>query len=149
MDADRAGLAGTGDWLDRAHSPQAKGRIERFFGTAQDRLVKGYVWPRLTRCKQRRPIWRKNTCHSGTRPSRCCRRAAAMRIRPLRGGEHELAAILSLVEERRVTSDYTIRYQGKIYQIARGDIRPGLRGGGVRWSNGWTGPWRSSFVSTA
>ena len=24
-----------------AHSPQAKGRIERFFGTAQDRLVKG------------------------------------------------------------------------------------------------------------
>src|SRR5207302_10856088 len=27
-------------WL-AAHSPQAKGRIERFFGTAQDRLVKG------------------------------------------------------------------------------------------------------------
>src|SRR5271157_5564018 len=24
-----------------AHSPQAKGRVERFFGTAQDRLVKG------------------------------------------------------------------------------------------------------------
>jgi hypothetical protein len=27
-------------WI-AAHSPQAKGRIERFFGTAQDRLVKG------------------------------------------------------------------------------------------------------------
>jgi DNA-binding Lrp family transcriptional regulator len=27
-------------WLP-AHSPQAKGRVERFFGTAQDRLVKG------------------------------------------------------------------------------------------------------------
>src|SRR3989442_12177578 len=27
-------------WIP-AHSPQAKGRIERFFGTAQDRLVKG------------------------------------------------------------------------------------------------------------
>ena len=51
--------------------------------------------------------------------------------RPLRA-EHELAAILSHVEERAVTSDYTIRYQGKIYQIARGDIRPGLRGGRVR-----------------
>jgi hypothetical protein len=24
-----------------AHSPQAKGRVERFFGTARDRLVKG------------------------------------------------------------------------------------------------------------
>ena len=31
-----------------------------------------------------------------------------------------------------MTSDYTIRYQGKIFQIARGDIRPGLRGGRVR-----------------
>ena len=51
--------------------------------------------------------------------------------RPLRA-EHDLAAILSHVEERFVTSDYTIRYQGKIYQIARGDIRPGLRGGRVR-----------------
>jgi hypothetical protein len=51
--------------------------------------------------------------------------------RPLRA-EHELASILSLVEERIVTSDYTIRYQGKIFQIARGDIRPGLRGGRVR-----------------
>ena len=28
------------EWI-AAHSPQAKGRIERFFGTAQDRLVKG------------------------------------------------------------------------------------------------------------
>jgi hypothetical protein len=27
-------------WI-AAHSPQAKGRIERFFGTGQDRLVKG------------------------------------------------------------------------------------------------------------
>ena len=28
------------EWI-AAHSPQAKGRVERFFGTAQDRLVKG------------------------------------------------------------------------------------------------------------
>src|SRR5208282_708929 len=51
--------------------------------------------------------------------------------RPLRA-EHQLAAILSHVEERFVAPDYTIRYQGKIYQIARGDVRPGLRGGQVR-----------------
>jgi hypothetical protein len=46
--------------------------------------------------------------------------------------KHELAAILSQVEERIVTSDYKIRYQRKSYQIVRGDIRPGLRGGRVR-----------------
>ena len=27
--------------MDCPHSPQAKGRLERFFGTAQERLVKG------------------------------------------------------------------------------------------------------------
>ena len=51
--------------------------------------------------------------------------------RPLRA-EHDLAAILSHVEERVVTHDYTIRYQGKVYQIARRDVRPGLRAGRVR-----------------
>jgi hypothetical protein len=51
--------------------------------------------------------------------------------RPL-GRQHDLAAILSVVEERVVTNDYTLRYQGKIYQIARGDIRGGLRGAKVR-----------------
>ena len=51
--------------------------------------------------------------------------------RPLRG-EHDLAAILSHVEERVVAPDYTIRYAGQHYQIGRSDIAPGLRGGIVR-----------------
>jgi hypothetical protein len=51
--------------------------------------------------------------------------------RPLRA-EHQLAAILSHVEDRFVTADYTIRYQGRIYRIAREDIRPGLRSRRVR-----------------
>jgi len=48
------------------------------------------------------------------------------------GAEHDLAAILSQVEERVVTNDYTIRYQGKIYQIGREEIGAGMRGGRVR-----------------
>jgi hypothetical protein len=51
--------------------------------------------------------------------------------RPLRV-EHDLAAILSHVEERVVAQDYTLRYAGKHYQVERSDIRPGLRGGIVR-----------------
>src|SRR6266702_2486934 len=51
--------------------------------------------------------------------------------RPLRA-EDNLAAILSHVEERVVANDYTIRYNAKIYQIPRADIRPGLRGAKVR-----------------
>ena len=44
----------------------------------------------------------------------------------------DLSAILSVVETRQVTSDYTLRFQGKIYRIGRTDVRPGLRGGNVR-----------------
>jgi hypothetical protein len=117
-------------WI-AAHSPQAKGRIERFFGTAQDRLVKGLRLagadnlPGAQRYLEQEylPHWNQNftVLPAGSTDAH----------RPLRA-EHELAAILSLVEERIVASDYTIRYGGKIYQIGRGDIRPGLRGGRVR-----------------
>jgi len=117
-------------WI-AAHSPQAKGRIERFFGTAQDRLVKGLrlagansLEAAQTYLEQEYlPQWNQNFTQAPAGRSDA--------HRPLRA-EHELAAILSHVEERFVTSDYTIRYQGKIYQIARADIRPGLRGGQVR-----------------
>jgi hypothetical protein len=117
-------------WIP-AHSPQAKGRIERFFGTAQDRLVKGL---RLARVQTREeanayleeeylPLWNQRF----TLPPAGAQDAH----RPLRV-EHDLAAILSHVEERVVTHDYTLRYQGKVYQIARPEVRPGLRGGRVR-----------------
>ena len=46
--------------------------------------------------------------------------------RPL-GKEHDLAAILSHVEQRQVTNDYTVRYDGKVYQIDRRDIQAGMR----------------------
>lgn len=48
------------------------------------------------------------------------------------GTELDLAAALSLVETRQVTKDYTIRFEAAIYQIAREDIRAGLRGANVR-----------------
>jgi hypothetical protein len=44
------------------------------------------------------------------------------------GKEHSLAASLSYVETRQVRSDYTIQFDSRIYQIARNDVRAGLRG---------------------
>jgi hypothetical protein len=51
--------------------------------------------------------------------------------RPL-GKAHDLAAILCRVEERVVTSDYTIRFHSAMYQIARDHVRPRLRQARVR-----------------
>jgi len=117
-------------WI-AAHSPQAKGRIERFFGTAQDRLVKGLrkagarAMAEANRYLEREylPLWNDRFT---VKPAK-----ATDAHRPL-GREHDLAAILSHVEERVVAHDYTIRYAGKHYQVGRSDIRPGLRGGVVR-----------------
>jgi len=48
------------------------------------------------------------------------------------GREHDLGAILSQVESRVVTNDYTLRFQGQSYRIARPGITAGLRGSRVR-----------------
>jgi hypothetical protein len=46
--------------------------------------------------------------------------------------EHNLAASLGHVESRQVNNDYTIRFDNRLYQIQRIDIRAGLRGDSVR-----------------
>ncbi len=48
------------------------------------------------------------------------------------GPEHDVASALSRVEQRQITSDYTFRNEGKMYQIARRCIQPGMRGSTLR-----------------
>jgi hypothetical protein len=117
-------------WI-AAHSPQAKGRIERFFGTAQDRLVKGLRLAGANSLETAQAYLEQEYLPQWNQQFTVVPAGTTDAHRPL-GAEHQLAAILSHAEERFVTSDCTIRYQGKIYQIARSDIRPGLRGGLVR-----------------
>jgi len=117
-------------WIP-AHSPQAKGRIERFWGTAQDRLVKGLRLAGAGTLEAANAYLEAEYLPRWNRRFTVEAASVVDAHRPLRP-EHDLAAILSHVEERVVTQDYTIRYQGRIFQMARGDIRPGLRGGRVR-----------------
>lgn len=117
-------------WIP-AHSPQAKGRVERQFLTAQDRLVKGMRVAGVRTIEEANayleeeylPWWNQTLAVKAADP--------ADAHRPL-GKEHDLAAILSHVEPRQVTNDYTVRYDGKVYQIDRRDIRTGMRKAWVR-----------------
>jgi DNA-binding Lrp family transcriptional regulator len=115
----------------QAHSPQAKGRVERGFLTAQDRLVKGMRVAGVTTAEQANHYldteflpWVKATL--AVAPAN-----VDDAHRPLEK-QHDLAAILSHVEKRQVNNDYTIRLDTKIYQIARKDVCTGLRGAYVR-----------------
>jgi len=117
-------------WIP-AHSPQAKGRIERQFLTAQDRLVKGLRVAWVCTLDQAN-AYLENEYLAWWNQTLVVRPAdTADAHRPL-AKEHDLAAILSHVEQRRVTNDYTVRYEGKVYQIDRRDIQVGMRQGWVR-----------------
>jgi DNA-binding Lrp family transcriptional regulator len=114
-----------------AHSPQAKGRIERFFETAQDRLVKGMRLARAQTMEQANAYLEKEYLPWWNRTRTVAPAHADDAHRPLEK-QQDLAAILSHVESRQVKNDYTIQFGGKIYGIERADIGAGLRGAAVR-----------------
>jgi hypothetical protein len=117
-------------WI-AAHSPQAKGRIERSFGTAQDRLVKGLRVAGASTLEQANayleekfiPWWNGKLTVVPARTGDAHRPLAET---------HSLPASLSYVETRQVANNYTIQFDNRLYPIARADIRAGLRGAAVR-----------------
>jgi len=112
-----------------ARSPQAKGRVERFFQTAQDRWVKELRLAGVTTRQQANALARSRLMPEFNR---------RFTVRPVSpndahrrlGPEHNLTAILSLQHERVVTNDYTVRFENRIYQVGQ-PVYPGLRGGRV------------------
>lgn len=114
-----------------AHSPQAKGRVERSFQTAQDRLVKGLRVAQVKTLEQANGYLETEFLPWWNQHLKVVPKNSTDAHRPL-DREHDLAASLSLVETRQVTNDYTIRFDSHLYQIARNNIRTGLRGANVR-----------------
>jgi len=117
-------------WIG-AHSPQAKGRVERGFLTAQDRLVKGMRVAGVTTLEQANHYLETEFLPWVNATLAVAPAHADDAHRPLEK-HHDLAAILSHVESRQVNNDYTIQLDTKIYQIARQDVSTGLRGAVVR-----------------
>jgi Helix-turn-helix domain len=111
-----------------AHSPQAKGRIERSFGTAQDRWVKELRLAGVESAEGANEVLTRLLPGHNRRFAKAAREATDAH-RPL-GPGHDLAAILSLQEERVVSNDYTVRFQNRFYQLLP-PVYPGERGGRV------------------
>ena len=117
-------------WI-AAHSAQAKGRVERNFETAQDRLVKGLRVAGAKTLEQANeyldkeylPWWQETLVVMPAREEDAHRELSA---------DTNLAGILSHVETRVIDNGYTIRVDGKRYQVAREQIKTGMRGAKVR-----------------
>jgi transposase len=112
-------------WI-AAYSPQAKGRIERSFLTAQDRLVKDLRLAKVSTMQAANafleteywPEWNRRFARPvGDYPNQ--HRALTPAL--------ELAAILCHVEQRVIGNDYTFSFAGRRYQIARDHAQAGMR----------------------
>ena len=109
-----------------ALTPQAKGRVERSFLTAQDRLVKQLRLAKITTLASANafleneywPEWNQNFA----RPVK----DFPNQHRPLTP-TLDLAAILAHVEERVMANDYTFSFAGRHFQIARDAVQAGMR----------------------
>jgi transposase len=117
-------------WI-AAHSPQAKGRVERNFGTAQDRLEKGMRVAGVGTLEQANEYLRNDYLVWWEREMTVEPANSDDAHRPLEKS-HNLAASLSHVETRQVRPDYTLRWNGKLYQIQRQAVTAGLRHNKVR-----------------
>ena len=118
------------EWIG-AHSPQAKGRVERCFGTLQDRLVKALRKEGIQTLvaanryleEEFLPLWNRRFAQ----PPAC----AVDGHRPV-GTHIDLASHLSIVQKRQVGNDYTICWEGRRWQIPGSAVRPGLRRSTIR-----------------
>lgn len=116
------------DWIG-AYSPQAKGRIERLWGTAQDRLVKELRLAEAKDMQQANAILKAKFLPWFNRNCAVPPASGNDAHRPLHPSM-DLAAILSIQEQRTVANDYTIRLENQVYQLYK-PVWPGERGGKV------------------
>lgn len=109
-----------------ALSPQAKGRVERSFRTAQDHLVKQLRLAQISTLEAANafleneywPEW--NQCFaSPVKDFPNQHRALTQHL--------DLATILCHVEDRVIANDYTFSFAGQRYRIAREQAQTGMR----------------------
>jgi transposase len=109
-----------------ALSPQAKGRIERSFLTAQDRLVKDLRLAKISSMEKANAFLETEYW-----PEWNARFAEPVQDFPNQHRELtaqlELATVLCHVESRVIGNDYTFSFAGKRYQISREDVQAGMR----------------------
>jgi hypothetical protein len=126
-----------------AHSPQAKGRVERLFSTLQDRLLHMMKHRDITNNEEANAFLDKKfiTFWNGrfARPP-----ANAEDLHRTLDGL-DVAAILSERDVRTVTNDYTFQHRNCRYQIEAGDMDSRMRRAKVTIENRLDGSLRVRF----
>jgi hypothetical protein len=111
--------------LIQAHSPQAKGRVERNFGTSQDRLVKELRVEGISTLEEANryleevyiPFWNTRFAFEPSEP-RDAHRKLSKRM--------DFDALFAQTWTRSVGNDFTVRFKNRLWQIPKSQAR-GIR----------------------
>lgn len=117
-------------WI-AAHSPQAKGRVERSFETAQDRLVKGLRVAGVKTLEEANAYLDAEYLLDWEAKFTVLPRCSDNAHRPLEPS-HDLNAILAHVEDRTIVGGHSLGFDNKYWKIDRDQIVPGMLGAKAR-----------------
>ncbi len=112
-----------------AHSPEAKGRVERNHGTYQDRLVKEFRLTGISVIEGGNEFLHQGYCAQLNEKFAVAPRSEVDFHRTAKG--YDLASIFCIEEERTVSADWIVRFANQFYQlqparqaqVAKGKVR--------------------------
>ncbi len=100
-----------------AHSPQAKGRVERMFQTLQDRLVKELRLAGITDIDEANKFLEKYIPKFNAKFAVAPARKKDLHKPPTAEIKNKLPQIFSIQNTRVVMNDYTVRFANSYYQL--------------------------------
>jgi len=109
--------------LINAHSPEAKGRVERLFGTLQDRLVKEMRLVGINNPKSGNKFLKEIFIPKFNRQFSVVAKSEGNVHRTLSLNEKKrLSSIFSVHDKRKINNDFTIQFKNNYYQLE--EIQP-------------------------
>jgi len=132
-----------------ALSPQAKGRVERLFGTLQDRLVKELRVAGITTMEDANrfldevflPFWEERFTVEPREPVDA--------HRPL-NKDTDLMRLFAETDERVIREDFTFRYRNVYFQVEEGESEPRMPGSRITIEHRLDGSvryrWRETYL---
>ncbi len=107
----------TGVKLIVAHSPEAKGRIERMFGTLQDRLTKELRLAKIKTIDEANKFLKEYLPKFNEKFAVVPTKRANLHNQLSKTLKEKLPQIFSIQAERKVNNDYTIMFKTKFFQL--------------------------------
>lgn len=100
-----------------AHSPEAKGRVERMNGTLQDRLVKELKLAGITTMEEANEFLKEYIPKFNAKFAVAPNRKVDLHKTISEQAKEKLPQIFSIQDQRKVMNDYTIMFENKFFQL--------------------------------